>query len=502
MAAKSNLSVGTSSFSIDSSAKILLIQASTLGLDTGKDSPAMPLSLVSAVNLVAHEFEVEVFDHRMEALSEDLFRRWEQEAFLCVGVTGLTGPEIGDANRIVRRIRERSSAPIVWGGNHATLFPQFLLEKNRADIVVIGEGEEVFFALCCALQDGRPLKGVPGLAFTEEDGDGFTMTEPAPMVDLNTLPELPYPILKYDYLFEIHGQKSSVIETSRGCPYHCKYCFHSKVSKGRWRKGDPIWCMERIQSIKKTYPSLTHLNIQDDNFFVDRHRNLEIAESMIGEELGITYRASGAVEDMQRFSHKDTVLLKRSGLVRVHIGIETMSPRLQEQVDKKQTPEEILDVCHRLGSCGIQVWGNILVGLPGESPEDLDHTLQFVRNLIDHVPDVSFSPFYIYTPYPGTAYYDDIVQQGYPVPEMEELEEVSWSRTISPWLTPKQRKFYGRQYFYTLFIDDKVLYFKNTFPIRIFHRIFKPIARQRVFRKWMAFPIEKWLFDHLLRVRY
>ncbi len=483
-------------------AKILLIQAATLGLDSAKSRPALPLSLLCAVNLVAGDFPVEIFDQRQEALTNAHIERWRRESFLCIGVTGLTGPEIGSANKIVARLRQITDAPIVWGGKHASMFPQFLIEAGRADIVVIGEGEWTFLHLARALRDHTPWQDIPGLAFRDPQSGAYRQTPAAETVDLNRMPALPYHLLAHAYLFDKWNLKTSTIETSRGCPYQCHYCYHSHESQKSWHAGGADWTLERIRQLKQTFPDVGYLAVQDDNYFIDRSRNIELAEKMIAAELVMPFTAAGSIRDFQRMSDDDLALLARSGLAQVEIGIETLAPRLQEEINKKQTAEEILSVCHRLNHHSVRIWGNILVGFEGETPTELDYTLHFVRRLKREIPRTVFSPFYVYTPYPGTCLCRKMEQKGYRLPTMQELEEVSWSRPISPWLSKRQRKFYGRLYFYTLFIDDKILDFRNKPWTKFLLRLFQPIARWRVFHRRMELPLEKWIFDHLVRISY
>ncbi len=482
--------------------KILLIQAATLGLDSAKSRPALPLSLLCAVNLVAEEFPVEIFDQRQEPLTDARIDRWRHESFLCIGVTGLTGPEIGHANKIVSRLRQITTAPIVWGGKHASMFSQFLIEAGRADIVVIGEGEHTFLQLARALRDHFSLHEIPGLAFRDQASGEYVQTGPAAPVDLELLPALPYQLLTHDYLFDKWGLKTSTIETSRGCPYQCYYCYHSHASQQGWHAGGAEWTLTRIRQLQQTFPAMGYLAVQDDNFFIDRSRNVELAEIMIAADLAIPFTAAGSIRDFQRFSDDDLVLLARSGLAQVEIGMETLSPRLQREINKVQTPDEILDVCRRLHRHNVRLWGNILVGFAEETPADLDHTLRFVRGLLREIPRTVFSPFYVYTPYPGTRLHERMKEKGYRLPSTKELEEVSWSRPISPWLSKRQRIFYGRLYFYTLFIDDKILDFRNKPWTKFLLRLFQPLARWRVFHRRMELPLEKWLFDVFVRISY
>ena len=480
------------------SAKILLFKTHTLGLDGG----ALPLGLLSAVNLVAGEFDVEIFDERKEKLRQSHWERWQQENLLCIGVTGLTGPEVGHVKNIVSEFRRRISTPIVWGGPHATLFPQFLIDQHRADIVVRHEGEQIFLELCRALRDGTPIADIPGIAFADPDTGKYRATEQAPRLDLSSLPPLPYHLLRHPYPITVFGKCASILESSRGCPYRCKFCYHSNEEKRHWWTGNAQWTFERFRDLIAHTPGIEHINVMDDNFFVQKKRNIELAELMVKADLGITFLASGSLRDLERFSDDELALLAESGLIRVDFGVETMSPKLQKVIDKDQSPERMLALAERLDRHGIGFWGNILAGLPGETESDFDHTLDFVKKVRHRLPNSTFSPFYVYVPYPGTVLYNIIGEQGYKLPTMEDLEEVNWSKPVSPWLTEKQRKFYGRMYFYSIFFDNKLRSYSNNAVIRFIHRLFRPIAAARVFHKFMAFPIEKWLFDHVLRIRY
>lgn len=85
-----------------------------------------------------------------------------------VGISVLFTHEWPAAVRLVQLIKaRRPDVPVVLGGEHVTSLPEFCLLTSQADIVALGEGEETIVELAHAVQSGRPLGDVDGIAFRD-----------------------------------------------------------------------------------------------------------------------------------------------------------------------------------------------------------------------------------------------------------------------------------------------------------------------------------------------
>ena len=155
-----------------------------------------PLSLLVAVSgimdlpyekvLIDEVFEPEQeYGAKLTSMKDDLF---------LVGITTMTGHQIGNAVRFASFIRSLSKdIPIVWGGYHPSALPEQTLADWRVDIVCIGQGAQTMRDIVLALQDKTDLSQVKGIGF-KRSGE-IIITEQRPIMNINQLPQIPYELI-------------------------------------------------------------------------------------------------------------------------------------------------------------------------------------------------------------------------------------------------------------------------------------------------------------------
>ncbi|MCZ7584496.1 MAG: radical SAM protein [Deltaproteobacteria bacterium] len=305
------------------------------------------------------------------------------------------------------------------------------------------------------------------------------------------------------YFFPSHGRPTAYIETSRGCPYRCRYCYQSN-RKLLWRRASPAWVVRALDHIKNETPDVRHLYFADDNYFYDRDRTITITEEMIRANRDLTYQVQGAaLMDLRELSDADLALIARSGCLRMDIGAETGAPEMAKVIGKIVDPGLLLETVGRLSKAGIIPWINFMAGFPGESESDLKHTLDDIESLVRKVPRVMISPVYTFYPYPGTRLFDQSVRHGFKPPAtIEEIAGSSWRVPKTPWLSAGKRTFLERLYFYSIFIDGKVPFYSRTFWTRLGHAVMRPLSRLRLRHRFFSLPVEKYLFEAVNGVEY
>ena len=136
-----------------------------------------------------------------------------------------------------RRIKERVDAFSVFGGPHATFFPE-IIEEEGVDGVCRGEGEEALLDLVNALERGEPLTTIANW-WIKADGQ-IHRNPPRPLIgDLDSLP-LPDRKLIYDKDRFTRRSKLKHFITGRGCPYSCTYCYNQGFHALYRGKGKPV----------------------------------------------------------------------------------------------------------------------------------------------------------------------------------------------------------------------------------------------------------------------
>jgi len=269
---------------------------------------------------------------------------------------------------------------VVVGGVHATGFPEDYMRKGAS--VVVGEGEELFPAFLKDFARGKPLPL-------------YKSSSPAG-IDPGRWPSPDYSLLS-SYRYNLVG-----VQTTRGCPYRCDYCQVSRVLGDRYRHKPVERVGEEVRAVKRHWPDAMFYFF-DDNLFADRYYALELLENLRDVDLG----PWGAHADVS--VSRDPELLDRiaaNGAPSLAIGFETLSPRnalrLGNPMKSRMLPEYDEAVA-RLGDKGVRVAGSFMFGFPGDSEEELEEILSFVRRhgIKGYITR--------YSAIPGSKMYDDLV---------------------------------------------------------------------------------------------
>jgi len=283
--------------------------------------------------------------------------------------------------------------PVIMGGSHVTFMAHEALE--HADYVARGEGgDQLMLELVDALTERRPLDSIAGLSFTRDDVviDNELRTACA------DLDELPFPDLSL-----IHGHeemKTTPMMTSWGCPFKCNFCSVTAMfgRKYRFRSTDNV-----IAEIKDKKPG--KIFFYDDNFAADKKRLKALLQRMLDEDLVIPWSAQVRTDVARDPELLD--LMRRSGCVRVYLGLESISQETLDAFDKHQTVDDIVKAVGTLHEFGIETHGMFVMGADTDGPNVVRDTVAFaMKNHIDTVQ------LMILVPLPGTPLYEELDNSG------------------------------------------------------------------------------------------
>ena len=480
---------------------IVLVQPMTNVFDAGKSRPTPPLSLLAAARLAAHRYAVRIVDQRCQPDWRARLAELLAEKPLLVGVTSVTGAQLNSALEIVRYAKSAAPhVPVVWGGVHASLFPDQVLDEPTVDFVVRGEGEETLAELADALSVGKTPAGIEGVSFRT---DGRVMHEPErEPVDLAMMPDVDLSLPPGGDYFLVQGKPATYVETSRGCPMRCAYCYNAVFHHSRWRGEPSEHVLERWDRLRVERPHLRRLSIVDDNYFGKRAHALAIAEGLIKMGAPFTYQVQGAeVAVLAKMTDDELFLLQNSGCVRLDMGVESGSRRLLAEVNKNLNPDDVLALNRRLARVGITGWYNFLAGMPGETDADLNASLELLLRLLKENRQALVSPFYLYAPYPGTALFERARKLGYEPPQrLDGWSGLHSGKRPAPWIDPRRQRRLAAIYFTSIFVDHKLEVYDTRLAYRLAARLYRPIARWRLRHRFFALMPELPIFRAFFRI--
>lgn len=443
--------------------------------------------------------------HIIDQFANRDWRRQSEEALserpLCVGVSSMTGPQLLRAIRFSKEVKARyPDVPVVWGGVHGSLMPEQTALNPYVDIVVRGEGEETFPELVRALEHGGDLDEVAGIAYAVEGT--VHLTDERPFVDLNAQPPPAYHLVDVNaYRRRLFGIDHISLNSSRGCVYRCKFCWDPVMHKRTWRAMEPEAVLDGMKRVIRDHDIRGFL-FSDDNFFVDRKRAREILEAVIRSDLGISLgKLQVRADTLCKMDRDFFDLLVRAKVRRVMVGVESGSQRVLDAIGKGERVEHAVEANSKLSEYPIVPLFLFMMGLPGETPEDLALSIELATRLTDENPRAA-KTFNIYTPYPGTELYDVAVELGLDRPKhLEDWASFNFRHLsdAAPWVTPEMRKLIKGLDFPLMFLGTNFVgSYKKTNPVvAAMAQLYHPVARYRVTNLDARFPVESRLVRSL-----
>ncbi len=399
-----------------------------LPIDT-RTTPHMGLAYLAAVSERRGD-QVRIFDADIEDRPlADFLREYKPQL---VGITANT-PQVMQAWRTSAVVKQELDVPVVLGGPHVSVASEDLdfesLRQPAVDMVVRGEGEgpwvEVGNRLESYLRDQPAFStaalmdpaldlfgGVVGLSHKTADGKLHRNAEAVPLADLDSLPWPAYHLFKMDRYTNLQpatdavdGSRSFSILTSRGCPYRCTFCSQS-VMPVKWRARSPESVLAEWTHLVRDLGAL-EIGVLDDSANIRKPRLHQISELLIDN--GLNHVPWIFVNGIRaNLADLDLLLkLKQAGLKRTAFGVETGDPEMIVRVNKHEDHQTIREAFRNAKLAGIETIGFFIIGLPGDTRESMQRTIDFAIEI-----DPMIANFSMMTPYPGTKVYEEVKQHG------------------------------------------------------------------------------------------
>ncbi|MFH1314594.1 MAG: radical SAM protein [Candidatus Eisenbacteria bacterium] len=381
--------------------EVLLIQP---GEET--DYYLIPMGLLYVAQALREAgVEVTIFDMRKSRITDLPLRR-----YLFAGITMMTGKMIKHGLRAARMIREYDPRiPIVLGGVHPSMLPEQTLRHELADIVVVGEGEETAKEIARSLLGDGDLSEIKGIGY-KGNGNPITMNPRREFIDLNeTSMDLPHDLLGIDF----QGARAFPINTSRGCPYRCGFCYNQSFNKRSFRYKSATRIVDEVEYYIKKYDIPSFSFGFEDEFFSKPSRVREMADLILSRDLKITWGSFCRFDSFEKIDDHSLKLLKRSGCKSLFFGAESGSQRILDEVIKKDiTTEQVVRGVERLKRADIFHLVSFMCCLPTETQEDLDATFALIDRIAENNSKLFINGIFVYFPIPGTPLFD-MVKNGY-----------------------------------------------------------------------------------------
>jgi len=468
----------------------------------------MPLSILYAsVDTLKAGYDVHLIDVRLNPNS------WEQDMLtaineytLCIGISVITGTPIKNALEITQWTRNQfPQLPIVWGGPHATFNALEILSEKAIDYVIKGYGSKPLSQLVEVFnhQSYQNLNKISGLAY-RKNGSPYQVP-PENCFEKINYNDIPYHLIKKN--LNKYGQLDSDLKifsiySAMGCPYRCAFCSSPAQYKNMKKKYDPYSTQEVVDHIEFVYLTFkaNYIYFIDDDSFVCLDRIDKIIDEINKRKIKVKLGFRGArINEIKKMSDDFLQKLATAGTDILHIGAESGSQKILDLIRKDCTIKDIIDVNKKLARHPeIKCAYNWIVGLPGETLEDLKQTRLLMLRLIKDNPNALIFIPNKFRPLPGTELFDIALQKGYQPPQhLDDWAKIEAESDYHPiWYTPEQIQHIRMMQVTSYFIDNKINKVETgkTFKYRFISclaSLYTPIARIR-----LKHGFSKLLFEH------
>jgi radical SAM superfamily enzyme YgiQ (UPF0313 family) len=330
-------------------------------------------------------------------LCDETLQHWDPASTHEGDVVGI-GIHTGNALRgytVGRRARE-CGASVIFGGIHATLYPEEAFERGGAHAVVRGDGDLAWGAALTDCANGRVKKIYEGGRV--EAGQ--------------------FKAARWDLLPPNRYMWGSV-QTVRGCPKHCSFCSVWRTDGQRPRQRSTEAVIAEIVDLRRR--GFRFIALADDNFYPVSLTDLKLAEAQRNqpritelrairdERFELMDRLADLPADMNFFTQitmeaaEDPQFLKamkRANIKGALVGVEAVTPEGLKAVykDFNSSGEDLVRQLQKFRQHGIHVLGSFIFGLPTDRESTFDATLQLAQRA-----GLTFAQFVMLTPFPGTV---------------------------------------------------------------------------------------------------
>lgn len=296
--------------------------------------------------------------------------------------------------KLASELKKRLGTKIVFVGQHATVFPEYVL-RNGADFACIGEYE---YAVLELISGKDP-----------DEIEGLYPNKRRPLLDINSLP---WPededVSRLDY--GTPGEPSSEyleiqMYASRGCPRSCGFCVARNVyyAKPNWRARDVGGIIDELKYLRGRYPKMQGVFFDEEEHNVDKGFIMRLTKSIIDNGLDdLHYEAMCDINSLDREVMES---MRNAGYYKIRVGIESTSTEVLSASGKNIATGDVTKKLELAKEAGLKTYGTFMIGMPGSSEKTDRNTSLYIKHMIlDGILDNA--QISVCTPQPGTPFYD------------------------------------------------------------------------------------------------
>jgi radical SAM superfamily enzyme YgiQ (UPF0313 family) len=216
-------------------------------------------------------------------------------------------------------------------------------------------------------------------------------TLPAPRYDL-------FPLRRYRMPYDRYNPYAAVL-TSDWCPYKCSFC---PLAQSPYRAREVEDVLDNLEVVRGM--GIRQVHFPDYTFGVNRKQATGVVEGMIDRKFGFTWSCLSRVD---LIDHGLMKLMKRAGCDLIEFGVESGDQAMLDRYLKETTVEQVRGAFGSANELGISTIGTFVLGLPGETRESMQQTLDLVLQI-----EPTFCSFNVASPRPAANLRQELIAHG------------------------------------------------------------------------------------------
>ena len=288
---------------------------------------------------------------------------------------------VSNAFKLVEKIKSSTNIPVMAYGNLTVTLPLLFANSKFDAMFCDGDYESSIESFFKGYPNIEQLDGVMKI-----DDGFFSYSKMGKYIspdEWGYSKPIQVPVFEYD---AVKNKNRYVLNISRGCPFGCPHCLISMVEGGKERR-------RSVENVDRVLADVTqkynHIKIWAANFTLKKKYVMDFCEVM-NKYPGVTWECATRIDLVQDESMLEA--MSNSGCTQISMGIESLNSG--KFIDSKQfSIEQVEEVIKRIQKYGIRVKGCIMLGIPGQTKQDIIDTLKFLKD-----NGVTTRPT-VYTPY-------------------------------------------------------------------------------------------------------
>ena len=310
---------------------------------------------------------------------------------------------------LAKEIKNRNKdITIIFGGPHACSFAAgitIIENSDEVDYVVQGEGEVTLIELLRKLQKGESVEDCDGLIY-RKNGKAIINQ---PRKSISDIDSLPFPDFS-DFDFSLYKDSFKIpISSSRGCVNRCIFC-NDRPYWGRYRFRTGKSMFEEVKYQLKRYPNATFFDFADCLVNGKVNELSIFCDLLIENKYSIDWSGQAIVR--KEMEYELLKKIKKSGCVCLAYGLESTSHTVLENIGKICSRGVDIDkFVQEHHKAKLDCVFNFMFGLPGETDEDAEENIDFIRRNAKYIAGINPAPGFCMIG-PGTLAYDNPEKYG------------------------------------------------------------------------------------------